>query len=41
MVDEFIEKVSKYFELIDIDYEVKNQLYVKPEKMKMLQMKKK
>lgn len=41
MIDEFIEKVSKYFELIDIDYEVKNLLYAKPEKMKMMQLKKK
>ena len=38
MVDDFINKVTKYFNIEYINYELTNQLYPKPEKLKLVRL---
>ena len=40
MVEDFTNKLKKYFEIIYIDYQLKNELYPNPEKLQLIQIKK-
>ena len=40
MVEDFTTKLKKYFEIIYIDYQLKNELYPNPEKLQLIQIKK-
>ena len=40
MIENFLDKLKKFFEIIFIDYQLKNQLYPNPEKLQMIQIKK-
>ena len=40
MVDNFTNKLKQYFEIIYIDYQLKNELYPNPEKLQLIQIKK-
>ena len=40
MIENFLDKLKKFFEIIFIDYHLKNQLYPNPEKLQMIQIKK-
>ena len=40
MIENFLNKLKKYFEIIFIDYQLKNQLYPNPEKLQIIQIKK-
>ena len=40
MVEDFTNKLKQYFEIIYIDYELKNELYPNPEKLQLIQIKK-
>ena len=40
MVEDFTNKLKKYFEIIYIDFQLKNELYPNPEKLQLIQIKK-
>ena len=40
MIENFLDKLKKFFDIIFIDYQLKNQLYPNPEKLQMIQIKK-
>ena len=40
MVENFTNKLKKFFEIIYIDYQLKNELYPNPEKLQLIQIKK-
>ena len=40
MVEDFTNKLKKYFDIIYIDYQLKNELYPNPEKLQLIQIKK-
>ena len=40
MVEDFTNKLKKFFEIIYIDYQLKNELYPNPEKLELIQIKK-
>lgn len=40
MIEDFTNKLKQYFEIIYIDYQLKNQLYPNPEKLQLIQIKK-
>ena len=40
MIENFLDKLKKFFEIIFINYQLKNQLYPNPEKLQMIQIKK-
>ena len=40
MVEDFTNKLKQYFDIIYIDYELKNELYPNPEKLQLIQIKK-
>ena len=41
MIEDFTNKLKKFFEIIYIDYQLKNELYPNPEKLQLIQIKKK
>ena len=40
MVEDFTNKLKRFFEIIYIDYQLKNELYPNPEKLQLIQIKK-
>ena len=40
MVEDFTNKLKRFFEIIYIDYQLKNELYPNPEKLQFIQIKK-
>ena len=40
MIENFLDKLKKFFDIIFIDYQLKNQLYPNPEKLQLIQIKK-
>ena len=40
MIENFLSKLKQFFEIIFIDYQLKNQLYPNPEKLQIIQIKK-
>ena len=40
MIEDFTNKLKQYFEIIYIDYQLKNELYPNPEKLQLIQIKK-
>jgi hypothetical protein len=40
MVENFTNKLKEYFEIIYIDYQLKNELYPNPEKLQLIKIKK-
>jgi predicted nicotinamide N-methyase len=40
MIEDFTNKLKKYFNIIYIDYQLKNELYPNPEKLQLIQIKK-
>ena len=40
MVENFVNKLKEFFEIIFIDYQLKNELYPNPEKLQLIQIKK-
>ena len=40
MIEDFLERLIKYFEIEYIDYELENELYPKPDKLKLIKIKK-